>query len=93
MMVEDTLAEVPEVSAALVRCKGGIDAFVELAIVAEVRNAKSVDFERIFRGIVDATARDHKVSVAIVALIVFPDFPSYSHVQSVSQCVLQQIGL
>jgi len=30
-----TLAEVPEVSAALIRCKGGIDAFVELAIVAE----------------------------------------------------------
>ena len=30
-----TLAEVPEVSAALIGCKGGIDAFVELAIVAE----------------------------------------------------------
>jgi hypothetical protein len=30
-----TLAEVPEVSAALIRSKGGLDAFVELAIVAE----------------------------------------------------------
>ena len=30
-----TLAEVPEVAEAIIQCKGGLDAFVELAIVAE----------------------------------------------------------